>query len=545
MSEINHKLYTAAQVRGLDNAAIHEFDIAGYELMSRAGSAILNAAGKYFPHACRWLILCGPGNNGGDGYVLARLAAATGVHVTLCSLFDPERLQGDAATAYQYWCEASGKTLNWPQFCEKHHAPDGLQAAIRCDGLGFDLVIDALLGTGIDRDAEGIFKDAIELINASTVPVIAVDIPSGLNADTGCVMGAAVQAQLTVSFVGRKRGMFTAAGPDHVGRIIFDDLGVPAQAARFLPDSNAAGELLAASYLADVLKRRASNSHKGSYGEVLAIGGAKGMSGAILLCGEAALRSGAGIVRLATDAEHAAWINLSRPELMVTAISNGSDLHPWLQTSPVLALGPGLGRSDWSKSLLRTGLKSTLKMVLDADALNLMAEIDWRAADLPSSDRVLTPHPAEAARLLGITTKAVQQDRIGQAQTLARRFQAVVVLKGCGSVIASPDGHYAICPFGNPGMATAGSGDVLTGIIAALLAQGLSCREAATAGVLAHALAGDLAARRHSEMGMLAGDISKQLRHVWPAACELAAPAFQGLERTGDSSGGEQHSGNT
>lgn len=522
MSDINHKLYTAAQVRGLDNAAIHEFDIAGYELMCRAGGAALDAAGRYFPQARRWLILCGPGNNAGDGYVLARLATAAGIHVTLCSLVDPERLQGDAATAYQHWCEASGKTLRWPQFGEQNTAIGGLQAPTTPGSLGvgvsFDLVIDALLGTGIDRDVEGVFKDAIELINTLAVPVIAMDIPSGLNADTGCVMGATVQAQLTVSFVGRKRGMFTAAGRDHAGRIVFDDLGVPAQAAQFLSGSSAAGELLAASYLAYILKRRARNSHKGSYGEVLAVGGAKGMSGAILLCGEAALRSGAGIVRLATDADHAAWINLSRPELMVSAISTGSDLLSWLQTAQVLALGPGLGRSDWSKSLLQVCLKSSLKMVLDADALNLMAELNLQVAELPSADRILTPHPAEAARLLGITTKAVQQDRIGQAQTLARRYQAVVVLKGSGSVIASPDGHYAICPFGNPGMATAGSGDVLTGIIAALLAQGLSCREAANTGVLAHALAGDLAARQYSEMAMLAGDISQQLRHVWPAA---------------------------
>ncbi len=219
---------------------------------------------------------------------------------------------------------------------------------------------------------------------------------------------------------------------------------------------------------------------------------------------------------------------------MVSAINDGSDLHVWLETPQVLALGPGLGRSHWSKSLLQASLSSNLKMVIDADALNLLAELNLQAADLSHAGRVLTPHPAEAARLLDITTRAVQQDRIGHAQALAEKYQAVIVLKGSGSVIASPDGSYAICPFGNPGMATAGSGDVLTGIIAALLAQGLSCRQAAYAGVLAHALAGDLAARQYSEMAMIASDITQQLQHVWLTATTADVSA----SRTG-----EQHIG--
>jgi len=535
MSDINHKLYTATQVRGLDYAAIHEFNIAGYELMCRAGKAVMDAAGQHFPQTRHWLILCGPGNNGGDGYVLARLAAAAGIQVTVCSLIDPARLQGDAATAYQDWLESEGKVQQWPQVTKRLSAAEYARLQDRANEPNdesnptaaqdspFDLVMDALLGTGIDRAVEGVYRDAIEFTNGLTCPVIAIDIPSGLNADTGCVMGAAVRAQVSVSFVGNKRGMYTADGPDQSGRIVFDDLNIPAQAAERVPDASSAGDLLNAAYLTKVVKPRANNSHKGSYGEVLAVGGAKGMSGAILLCGTAALRSGAGKVRLATDPDHAAWINISRPELMVSALGNERDLQPWLKKPRVLALGPGLGRGEWSKSLLHACLSSDLQMVTDADALNLLAELKLGATDLPwaSSPQisiVMTPHPAEAARLLGVTTATIQQDRIGQALILADKYQAVVVLKGSGSVIANPDGSYAICPFGNPGMATAGSGDVLTGIIAALLAQGLCCRDAACAGVLAHAMAGDLAAKQHGVMAMIAGDITRQLQHVWKAA---------------------------
>jgi len=499
MSDVCDKLYTAAQVRGIDHAAIHAAGIPGYELMSRAGRVIVDVAHARFPDARRWLIMCGPGNNGGDGYVAARLAVKAGIDVTVCSLIDPRQLKGDAATACLDWQAQGGEVLPWPM------APDG----------DYDLALDALLGTGIDRAVGGEFRSAIAWLNRLDCPRLAIDIPSGLNADTGCPMGCAVRATATVTFVGRKRGMYTADGPDYCGDISFDDLAIPAAAA--LQSSQGAGSLLNGDFLIATLKPRARNTHKGHFGHVLAVGGIKGMSGAVRLCGEAALRSGAGKVTLATDPAHAGFVNQGRPELMVRAIDDAAALASLLNGAFTVAVGPGLGTAEWSRTLLRTCIDSDAPLVVDADALNLLAQLLQHGA--VSRDRwILTPHPAEAARLLGCSVNEVQQDRFHAASEMARRYGASVVLKGCGTVVAEPSGQYAVCSGGNPGMATAGSGDVLTGLIAALLAQGLSCFDAARAGVLAHAMAGDYAAANLSEMGMIAGDIIDALPEIWTSA---------------------------
>ena len=499
MSDASFKLYTAAQVRGIDYAAIHGSGIAGYDLMCRAGRAVVDVARDSFVQAGRWLILCGPGNNGGDGYVVARLAAKAGIDVTVCSLVDPRQLKGDAAQAYSDWQAGGGEVLNWP-----------LPESVSCD-----LALDALLGTGIDRAVSGEFRGAIAWLNQLDCPKIAIDIPSGLNADTGCPMGCAVRAQATVTFVGRKRGMYTADGPDHCGVIHFDDLAIPATAASEYSDQ--AGSLLTMDFLPETLKRRPRNSHKGNFGHVLAVGGIQGMGGAIRLCGEAALRSGAGKVTLATEAAHAGLVNLGRPELMVKAIGGKADLLPLLEKDFVVAVGPGLGVTDWSQSMLKACLESQAPLVVDADGLNLLAQLTQRG--FGGRDHwILTPHPAEAARLLACSVSEIQQDRVLSAKAIARNFGACVVLKGCGTVVVDPTGEYAICPGGNPGMATAGSGDVLTGIISALLGQGLSCFDAARIGVLAHARAGDLAAARLGEMALIAGDITESLPAVWGSA---------------------------
>jgi NAD(P)H-hydrate epimerase len=257
------------------------------------------------------------------------------------------------------------------------------------------------------------------------------------------------------------------------------------------------------------LQTRERNSHKGDFGHVAVVGGIRGMSGAARLCGEAALRTGAGLVSVATDAEHAAMLNLVRPELMVHSVRDATELATVLERASVIAAGPGIGQQPWSQQLLTHCLESELPLVVDADGLNLLAKTTFKREDW-----VLTPHPAEAARLLNCSTASVQQDRVGCAQRLASERNAVVVLKGCGTVIADPHGGYGICPMGNPGMATAGSGDVLTGVIAALLAQGLDCSEAAFGGVVAHAAAGDLAAEQIGMRGMLAGDICNFLARV-------------------------------
>jgi len=338
-------------------------------------------------------------------------------------------------------------------------------------------------------------------------------------------MGRAVQADLTVTFIGRKRGLYTADGPDHVGKVVFSDLDTPDS----VRDSEADyGILIRESMLRDWLPRRNRNSHKGSYGWLLCVGGNVGMSGAVRLAGEAALRSGAGKVTLVTRQEHAALVNLSCPELMVRGVNEsgvdessagaGGQLETLLGQASVVVTGTGLGQTSWSEQMLDSCLAVSVPLVIDADGLNLLAKYRGGTASTTASQRILTPHPAEAARLLGCSSRDVQADRVGSARRLARDYHAVVVLKGCGTVIAEPQGRYAVCPYGNPGMASAGTGDVLAGVIGAMLAQGLEAWRAAMVGVLAHALAGDLAAGRIGERGMLASDITAQLPAVLNSA---------------------------
>jgi NAD(P)H-hydrate epimerase len=489
MTEVVSRLYTAGQVQRLDACAIGDHGIAGYELMKRAGRAVFDAARARFPGAGHWLVLCGAGNNGGDGYVVARLASEHGIEVTLCGLREVGALSGDAATAARDYLESGGEVLAWPQG----------------DLEGFDLVVDALLGTGLDRETGGRYRDAIDFANQAGVPIVAVDIPSGLHADTGSRMGSTICAALTVSFIGQKRGLFTADGPDQRGELVFEVLGTPPGIHRVIENC---GSLIDEKLIAEWLGRRARNSHKGSFGHVLVVGGNQGMGGAVRLAGEATLRSGAGLVSVATHPVHAGMLNLSRPELMVSAVAEPQQLQPQMARATVLAAGPGMAQDRWAQQLLQACLDSALPLVVDADGLNLLAQSTARRTDW-----ILTPHPAEAARLLGSDTAAVQADRVGAAQSLARDYSAVVVLKGCGTVVAAPEGAYSICAAGNPGMATGGSGDVLTGVIAGLLAQGLEPWIAGQLGVVAHAAAGDRAAAG-GERGLLASDIARELPRV-------------------------------
>ncbi|MDH4002867.1 MAG: NAD(P)H-hydrate dehydratase [Xanthomonadales bacterium] len=483
------RLYTAEQVRGLDKCAIEGHGIAGMELMENAGRCAFDLAREQHPSAGNYLVLCGGGNNGGDGYIVARLALEAGLQATVCALKDPAGLRGDAATAATRWLGAGGEVLPWPV----------------ADSVSFDLVFDALLGTGLDREPAGSYGDAVDFINRCGRPVIAVDIPSGLNADSGVVMGRAVRAQHTTTFIGRKRGLYTADGPDVAGKVIFSDLQTPQSVADSEPDY---GILIEESLIHQRLPQRQRNSHKGSFGWVLAVGGNHGMSGAVRLAGEAALRSGAGKVTVATRSDHASLINLGCPELMVRGVESGQQLDGLVEDVSVVVTGTGLGQTTWSGAMLSYCLEAGRPLVIDADGLNLLAK-DFQRTRLPPA--VLTPHPAEAARMLGSSARDVQADRVAAAGELASLYGAIVVLKGCGTVIAESSGRYAICPYGNPGMATAGSGDVLAGVIAAMVAQGLDLWDASLTGVLAHALAGDRAASQLGERGLLASDITAQL----------------------------------
>jgi len=496
MVEKDYRVYTAEQVRRLDQSAIVGHGIPGIDLMESAGRSTFEAAVDAWPEARRWQVLCGGGNNGGDGYIIARLAREAGLEVAVCTLKDPSGLSGDAALAAERWRQAGGAVQRWP-----------LKGLEHCD-----LVFDALLGTGLDREPGGDFAAAIEQVNRSGKAVVAVDIPSGLNADTGVVMGCAIRADLTVTFIGNKRGLFTADGPDYAGRVKFCDLGTPLTVMDSEPNS---GILIQESLLIELFPKRPRNSHKGSYGWVLGVGGDSGMSGAVRLAGEAALRSGAGKVTLATRSVHAGWVNLACPELMVRGVEDAAQLEELVRQVDVLVAGTGLGRSDWSEDMMNVCLQAPVPAVIDADGLNFLARINTGSVERLRNNWILTPHPAEAARLLKSSAFDVQSDRVGAALKLAGLYCAVVVLKGCGSVVAAPDGRYAICPFGNPGMATAGTGDVLAGVIGAVIAQGDGdLWQAAMGGVLAHALAGDLAAAEQGERGMLASDITALLPAV-------------------------------
>jgi NAD(P)H-hydrate epimerase len=479
-------VYTAQQVRDLDRCAIERHGVPSYELMTRAGHATLNALRQAWPEARSLAVYCGPGNNGGDGYVVARLARAQGLRVQVIAVAEPARLQGDARRAYDDFVSAGGSS----------ESPD---QAMRTT----DVIVDAMFGTGLAREVSNGTAELFASINASHRPIVSVDIPSGLDADTGRVLGAAIRADLTVSFIGRKQGFYLGAGPDHVGRLVFDDLAVPASVYDEVPTDR---RLLDASVIECALPRRPRTAHKGQNGHVLVIGGAPGMGGAARLAGESALRVGAGLVTVACHPLSVGAL-AARPELMSVALGSYGDLEHALERATLLALGPGLGQSPWAMEILGAVLAVPKPVVIDADALNLLSMAPQRREDW-----VLTPHPGEAARLLGIDTAEVQADRLRAAAELQRRYGGTIVLKGAGSLVQTAEQGAWFCDRGNPGMAAAGMGDVLTGVIAGIGAQCRDLSLAARAGVLLHAEAGDRAARA-GERGLVAGDVIAELRH--------------------------------
>ena len=484
-------LYSAEETRRLDEHAITVQGIPGAELMERAGARAYRALRSRWPCVRSLTIYCGAGNNGGDGFVVGRLALADGLAVEVLSVGDLERLGPDAATMLSRYRDVGGR----------HRAFAGARAPQ--DSARRGLSVDALLGTGLSRPVRGQWRDAIDALSASGEPVLAIDIPSGLHADTGAVLGRAVPADVSVTFIGLKRGMLTGEGPALCGSIVFDALGVPAASYEAVPPS--ARRLDEARLRA--LPPRSPTAHKGTFGHVLVLGGEHGYSGAVRMAGEAAARAGAGLVSVGTRAEHAAALNANRPELMSRAVMAAADLEPLAARATVVAVGPGLGRGAWGESMLAAALDLPHPLVVDADGLNLLAE-----RPRSRGNWVLTPHPAEAARLLGTDTAAVQADRFASAAAIAERYDAVCVLKGAGTVIAGSAKPFGVCSAGNPGLSAGGSGDVLTGVIAAFAAQGHELGDAAELGVCAHAHAADLAARAVGDRGMLAGDVLSTLR---------------------------------
>jgi NAD(P)H-hydrate epimerase len=462
--------------------------------MARAGEAAWRVVKSEWPDARSFVVVCGTGNNGGDGYVVARLALELEYSVRVLQLGDPEAVKGDALRAREALLAAGGEIIPF--------AVEALAAG--------DVIIDAMLGTGLERPLEGPWRKAADAINALRIPVLAIDIPSGLNADTGAVLGATVNADHTVTFIGRKRGLYTGEGPEYCGEITLVDLQVPPA---IYGQVAVGARLLTEPPLGRLTRPRRRTAHKGDHGHLLVVGGAQGMCGAVQLAGLAALRVGAGLVSLATRPEHAGLIAASRPELMSHGADSGRDLQVLLERATAVAIGPGLGRSRWAQELLSAVLETSLPLVVDADALNLLA---GEPATRPPW--VLTPHPGEAGRLLDRPAAEIQADRFGAVCAIARRYGAVAVLKGAGTLVCEGPGPVDVCAAGNPGLASGGMGDVLTGVIGGLLVQGLEPLQAATAGVCVHALAGDRAAQE-GERGMLATDVIERLRTVMHTLC--------------------------
>jgi hydroxyethylthiazole kinase-like uncharacterized protein yjeF len=488
--DVIERLYDAAGARALDRAAIGEAGIPGIVLMKRAGRAAFESLERHWPAARSITVVCGRGNNAGDGYIVAALARGRGYDAQLIQLGAQVELAGDAAQARD-WAVGQGVVVE---------AVDAVEPRIVVRG---DVVVDALLGTGLRGEVRAGFAAAIHSINACGRPVLAVDLPSGLCADTGRVLGVAVNAAVTVTFIGVKRGLVTGEGPARTGVLEFDDLDVAVATAPSIPYV----EALRWPRLAGALPRRSPVAHKHQSGHLLILGGERGMGGAVLMAAEAALRSGAGLVSVVTRPVHVSGVLARRPEIMVLGVDEGLEgVAERIDRATVIAVGPGLGHSEWSLSLLRLALGARRPVVLDADALNLCATQGLR----PAGPAILTPHPGEAGRLLGRDAKRVQADRFAAARALAVEFGAIVVLKGAGSIV--DDGNAAgVCLHGNEGMASAGMGDVLTGVVGALLAQGVPPASAARIATCLHSAAGDAAALARGRRGLVASDVIEAL----------------------------------
>ncbi|NDK38698.1 NAD(P)H-hydrate dehydratase [Pseudoxanthomonas gei] len=481
-------LFDSRAARALDTQATAMLGGDGYVLMQRAGQAAWQLLLQQWPTAQSITVVCGPGNNGGDGYVLARLAHRSGRKVCVLHLAEHVPATGLAQQACTDYLAAGGSIAIFPEVL-----PRG------------EVVVDALFGIGLSREPDAFATALIDAINAQVAPVLSLDVPSGVDADTGALPGKAVIATHTLQFIARHAGLHTGAALEHTGVLTLDALGVDDEV---VSEAAPRACLLTAEFLPSCLLPRRRNTHKGESGRALCIGGDHGHGGAIVLCAEAALRAGAGLLDVATRDAHVPVLLGRRPEAMAHGVESGEQLLPLLLQADAVAIGPGLGQEEWGAALLKLVLASGKPLVLDADALNLVALTGQRV-----TGAILTPHPGEAARLLGTDTASVQRDRLAAATEIATRYQAVVVLKGAGTVIAAPGELPRVIDAGNPGMAVGGMGDVLTGILVALRAGGMPAFEAASTGALLHSLAGDAAAEA-GERGLLPSDLFPHIRRL-------------------------------
>lgn len=487
MITIGTPLFHTNQIRDCERIAITDLNISEQELMEQAGKAAFSALKQFFPLSKKIHIYCGSGNNAGDGYVLAHLAHQAGYDVAINQYKSTDNLPPAAKAA----------------------AFAALDAGLDCKPLtheidqDVDLIIDALLGTGLSGAVNEAISTAIHQINNSLLPVLSLDIPSGLNADTGCVMGACVQATATITFIGCKLGLMTMDGPDYCGKIVCHDLGLTACLKKIEP----AARVLSTELSAVLLPKRLKNCHKKAFGHVLVAGGGLGMPGSVLLAANAALRVGAGLVSIATRPEYANGAIGCLPEAMIHGITRASEMDSLIENATVCVLGPGLGTDKWAMRLFQSILASKKTLIVDASALRILAKNPEIR-----SNWVLTPHPGEAADLLACSVRDIQNDRYQSVAALQVKYGGNVVLKGVGSLIRTAEPETYLCNAGNPGMATAGMGDVLSGAIAGLVAQGLSLADATKLAVNIHARAADKAVAKKGERGLIASDLMPWLR---------------------------------
>ncbi|OAI16118.1 bifunctional ADP-dependent (S)-NAD(P)H-hydrate dehydratase/NAD(P)H-hydrate epimerase [Methylomonas lenta] len=484
MQSSSQSLYRVAEIRQAERIAIEDLHMPGLQLMRSAGQAAFTILRQRWPDAHSLRVFCGAGNNAGDGYVVARLALQAGYAVEVYSAAAVENLTGDALISYQDFIDEGGKIASF-------------NTEIKLNAV----IVDALLGTGLNRQVSEEYAALIEFINRAKCPVLAIDVPSGLHADTGNVMGCAVKADVTVSFIGLKCGLFTGEAAEYCGDILCSNLQVPESV--FLKLAVAANLFSKAA-----LAARPRNAHKGNFGHVLLVGGNLGFSGAIRLAGEAALRSGAGLVSIASRVEHVGFLNMGRPELMCHGVESVAQLTALLHKASVIVIGPGLGQDAWGQMLWSAVLASDKTCVVDADALNLLAK-----QPVFRENWILTPHPGEAARLLGASSREIAADRFAAVKNLQMQYGGVSLLKGAGSLIADQQAVF-VSATGNPGMASGGMGDVLAGMIGGLVAQGLSLIEATKLAVYVHGEAADCAAAENGERGLLASDLLPKIREL-------------------------------
>ncbi len=480
-------LYNTQAIRSCEEKAL-QAGLAEDELMEAAGREAFALIKQRFPRVQHLAIYCGGGNNAGDGYVLARLAQEDGYKISL----------------YQY------KTVDYLPPVAQRAAIAALETELNCYPLDeildsdAELIVDALLGLGLNNKVEGLLATAITQINDSNLPVLALDLPSGLDADRGCFRGVCVRATLTLTFIGLKLGLVTLDGPDYCGEIICHDLHLKSYLESIKPSA-----YLLDNSLTSLLKPRLKNSHKGHFGRVLIIGSGLGMPGASYLTAKAALRVGAGTVTIATRREYAQQMLPSLPEAMIYGIEEIAQLTPLLSQATVCVIGPGLGEDDWAEALFNKAIAAQLPMVIDASALKILAKNPQH-----DDNWILTPHPGEAAALLDCSTTELQNNRFNALRFLQKRYGGTIVLKGMGTLIGTDKGESFLCGAGNPGMATAGMGDLLTGIIAGLCAQQIALGDAAKLGVWLHATAADQAAQILGERGLVASDLFPYLQRL-------------------------------